>query len=160
MVVAVIGGGEPSEGERAWAEEIGRQLARRGAIVVTGGLTGVMEAASKGASEEGGIVVGILPGSSTAAANPYVSVPIVTGIGYARNAIVVKTGRVVIAIGGSYGTLSEIGHALGDGVPVVGLGTWEFSRNGQADTSIVRARDPADAVEKALALATAREVAP
>lgn len=156
LVVAVIGGSEPSEEERAWAEEVGRQLARRGAVLVTGGLGGVMEAASKGAVEAGGVAVGILPGSSVSDANSYVTIPIPTGIGYARNAIVAKAGQAIIAIGGAYGTLSEIAHALGDGVPVVGLGTWEFSRGGEPDSSVLRVHDPVEAVERALELAWRR----
>jgi len=126
----------------------------RGAILVCGGLGGVMEAACKGAQSEGGVTIGILPGENRQAANPYVQIPIVTGIGYARNVAVVKSAQAVIAIGGSYGTLSEIGHALRSGIPVIGLNTWSLSRNGQQDNSIILAQNPTEAVNKALNLTT------
>jgi len=113
-----------------------------------------MEAACKGAQSEGGVTIGILPGESRQAANPYVQIPIVTGIGYARNVAVVKSAQAVIAIGGSYGTLSEIGHALQNGIPVIGLNTWSLSRNGQQDNSIIPAQNPTEAVNKALNLTT------
>jgi len=152
--IAVIGGGQCSSQEARLAEEVGRQLARQGAILVCGGLGGVMEAACRGASSEGGVTIGILPGENRQAANPYVQIPIVTGIGYARNVAVVKSAQAVIAVGGSYGTLSEISHALQGGIPVIGLNTWSLSRNGQEDNSIIPAQDPAEAVNKALNLAT------
>jgi len=152
--IAVIGGGQCSPKEAWLAEEVGRELARQGAILVCGGLGGVMEAACKGASSEGGITIGILPGDSHRAANPYVQVPIVTGLGYARNIVVVKSAQAIIAIGGSYGTLSEIGHALQNNIPVIGLNTWSLSRNGKQDSSIIPAENPTEAVTKALNLAT------
>ncbi len=151
--IAVIGGNQCSAEEARLAEEVGRELARRGAAVVCGGLGGVMEAACKGASSEGGVTIGILPGESRRAANPYVQIPVVTGIGYARNVAVVKSAQAVIAIDGSYGTLSEIGHALQSGIPVIGLNTWSLSRKGQPDNSIIPAQNPAEAVDKALSLA-------
>ena len=135
------------------AEEVGRELARRGAILVCGGLGGVMEAACRGASSEGGVTIGILPGENRRAANPHVQIPIVTGTGYARNVAVVKSAQAVIAIGGNYGTLSEIGHALQSGLPVIGLNTWSLSKNGQPDNSIIPAQSPVEAVDKALSLA-------
>jgi len=152
--IAVIGGGQPSSQEANLAETVGRELAVRGAILVCGGLGGVMEAACKGAQSEGGVTIGILPGESRQAANPYVQIPIVTGIGHARNLAVVKSAQAVIAIGGSYGTLSEIGHALRSGIPVIGLNTWSLSRNGQQDNSIILVQNPAEAVRKALNLTT------
>ncbi|MFC2014338.1 TIGR00725 family protein [Chloroflexota bacterium] len=156
IFIAVIGGSEPSIKEARMAEEVGRELARRNAILVCGGLDGVMEAACRGAQSEGGVTIGILPGESRQAANPYVQIPIVTSIGYARNLIVVKSAQVVIAVGGSYGTLSEISHALQSGIPVIGLNTWSLSRNGQQDNSIMTAQDAVEAVEKALNLASNR----
>ena len=150
--VAVIGGGECSPEEAQLAEEIGRELAKRGATLVCGGLGGVMRAVCKGASSKGGVTIGILPGYSRQEANPYVQIPIVTGIGYARNIIIVKSAQVVIAIGGSYGTLSEISHALQSGIPVVGLNTWTLSKNGREDNSIILAQNPVEAVDKALNL--------
>ncbi len=152
--VAVIGGNQPSPQEARLAEEVGRELAKRGAILVCGGLGGVMETACKGAQSEGGVTIGILPGESRQAANPYVQIPIVTGIGYARNVAVVKSAQAVIAIGGSYGTLSEISHALQSGIPVIGLNTWSLSRNGQQDNSIILAQNPTEAVNRALNLTT------
>jgi uncharacterized protein (TIGR00725 family) len=152
--IAVIGGSQPSSEEAKLAEAVGRELAKRGAILVCGGLGGVMEAACKGASSEGGITVGILPGDSRQAANPYVQIPIVTGIGYARNVAVVRTAQAVIAIGGNYGTLSEISHALQSGIPVIGLNTWTLSKNDRQDNSIIIVQSPAEAVDKALSSIT------
>ena len=151
-IIAVIGGGQPSPQEARLAEEVGRELARQGAILVCGGLGGVMEAACRGASSQGGVTIGILPGDSPQAANPYVQIPIVTGMGYARNVSVVKSAQAVIAVGGNYGTLSEIAHALQSGIPVIGLNTWSLSRNGQQDNSIILAQNPTEAVNKALNL--------
>ena len=150
--IAVIGGEKPSSEEARLAEEVGRELARRGAILVCGGLGGVMEAACRGASSEGGVTIGILPGDNREAANPYIQIPIVTGMGYARNAIVVKSAQAIIAIDGSYGTLSEIGHALQNNIPVIGLNTWSLSRNETPDNSIILAKDPTEAVDKTLSL--------
>ena len=152
-LVAVIGASQCTPKEAGVAEEEGRELARRGAVLVCGGLGGVREAACRGASKAGGRTIGILPGNSPEDANPFVQFPIVTGMGHARNVIVVKSARAAIAIGGSYGTLSEIAHALQNHIPVVGLGTWELARNGREDTSIVPATTPQEAVEKALELA-------
>ena len=152
--IAVIGGEKPSPQEAKLAEEVGRELAKQGASLICGGLGGVMEAACKGAQSEGGVTIGILPGESRQTANPYVQIPIVTGFGYARNLAVVKSAQAVIAIGGSYGTLSEIAHALQSGIPVIGLNTWSLFRNGQQDNSIILAQNPTEAVNKALNLAT------
>ena len=151
-IIAVIGGGDCSPQEAELAEEVGREIARNGAILVCGGMGGVMEAACKGASDEGGITIGILPGENRQAANPYVQIPIVTGIGYARNVAVVKSAHAVIAIDGSYGTLSEIGHALQSSIPVIGLNTWSLSRNAQPDSSIIQAETAAGAVNTAISL--------
>jgi len=155
--IAVIGGGQCSKKEARLAEEVGRQLAKRGAILVCGGLGGIMKAACKGASSEGGTTIGILPGDNSRAANPYVQIPVVTGLGEARNVIVVKSVQAVIAIGGSYGTLSEISHALKNGIPVIGLNTWSLSRNGRQDKSIIPAQSPIEAVDKALDLVTSQK---
>ena len=152
--VAVIGGKQPSKEETRMAEKVGRELARQSATVICGGLGGVMEAVCKGASLEGGVTIGILPGENRQAANPYVQIPIVTNMGEARNVVIVKSAQAVIAIGGSYGTLSEIGHALRNGVPVVGLNTWSLSRNGRTDDSIIPAQNPIEAVNTALSLIT------
>ena len=126
-------------------------MARRGVVVACGGLTGVMEAVCRGAKEGGGTTIGILPGRDSGQANRWVDIPICTGMGYARNLIVVYTGQAVIAVDGAYGTMSEIAHALGVGIPVVGLDTLTFSLNGEVDGKIIVARDPVDAVDKAVA---------
>ncbi len=151
--IAVIGGSQPTSKEAKVAEQVGRELAKQGVILVCGGLGGVMEAACKGASSEGGMTIGILPGDSRQAANSYVQIPIATSLGYARNAAMVKSAQAVIAIGGSYGTLTEIGYALQSGIPVIGLNTWAISRNSELDNSIILAESPAEAVKKALELA-------
>ncbi len=142
------------------ARQVGAELARRGATVVCGGLGGVMEAVCMGAKSEGGATIGVLPGSDPADANAWVDIPICTGLGHARNVIIVKTGRAVIAVGGAYGTLSEIGHALAEQAPVIGLRTWDLARGGVAERSIIAADDPADAVSKALEAARSRKAAP
>jgi uncharacterized protein (TIGR00725 family) len=150
IFIGVIGGSEVSPPVARLAEEVGREIARRGAALVCGGLTGVMEAACKGANEAGGLTIGILPGDNRRAANPYVKIPIVTGLGYARNVAVVKSSQAVIAIDGRYGTLTEIGHALQSGIPVIGLGTWEIVRDGKVDKNIIIAENPQEAVDKAM----------
>jgi uncharacterized protein (TIGR00725 family) len=148
--VAVVGPGDASAGEEGVAEEVGRLLARRGAVVVCGGLGGVMEAACRGAREEGGTAVGILPGPDRGAANPHVTVAIATGLGEARNAIVARAADAVIAVGGEFGTLSEIAFALKMGKPVIGLGTWSLDLEGLPGDPLQRASDPSDAVARAL----------
>jgi len=155
--IGVIGGGEVTPSLAKLAEEVGREIAWRGAALVCGGLGGVMEAACKGASEEGGLTIGILPGDSRRAANPYVQIPIVTGLGHARNVAVVKSSQAVIAIDGSYGTLAEIGHALQSGIPVIGLGTWSIAMDGKADSKMIIAKNPQEAVDKAFSEIVDRE---
>ena len=150
-IIAVIGGSQCSVGEAKAAKVVGRELARRGFALVCGGLTGVMKAAARGVAGAGSRTVGILPGNNPEEANPYIQVPIVTGMGYARNSIVVKSARAVIAVGGSFGTLSEIAFALQGGIPVVGVGTWEMHREGESRDPIIRATTPEEAVDKALA---------
>ncbi|MEX0761159.1 MAG: TIGR00725 family protein [Dehalococcoidia bacterium] len=152
--IAVIGAGNfATTRAMELAEETGRLLAEAGAVVVCGGLNGVMEAVCRGAKSAGGTTVGLLPGMDPATANLWVDIPVPTGLGFARNSIVVKTGQAVIAISGAFGTLSEIGHAIADGTAVIGLETWELSRDGAPDTSIVQAKNPQDAVTKALTAA-------
>lgn len=151
--VAVVGSAVCGPELAALAEAVGRGLAKSGAVLVCGGRGGVMEAACRGAKSAGGTTVGILPGESADETNPYVDIPIPTGLGEARNALVVRSAQVVIAIGGEYGTLSEIALALKIGRPVVGLETWELSRKGQRDGGILYVNTPAKAVELALALA-------
>lgn len=144
--VAVVGPSEGSADELAAAEHVGRGVAERGAVLVCGGLGGAMEAACRGAKQAGGTTLGILPGSDRGDANPYVDVAVATGLAEGRNALVVRTADAVIAVGGAYGTLSEIALALRAQVPVVGLLTWELARQGVRDEAIVRAETPEDAV--------------
>ena len=160
LIIAVIGGSNPPPEASSQAYHVGRELAARGAIVLCGGLEGVMEAVCRGARDAGGTTVGILPGDDPADANPFVDIPIATGLGYARNAVITRAAQAVIAIDGSFGTLSEIGHALADGTTVVGLETWVFAVNGQESSDIVVATGPADAVEKAIAAARRRQAGP
>lgn len=150
--ITVIGASSCSADEEKLAEEVGRELARRGATLICGGLEGVMQAACRGAQSEGGLTVGILPGNRREDANPYVSIPVVTGMGYSRNSIVARSGQAVIAVGGSYGTLSEIAYALQDGIPVIGLGTWSLQRCDGMSDSIIVADSAVDAVQKAIAM--------
>jgi len=153
MIVAVIGNAYCSAEEANLAETVGKLLAQRGAIIICGGLGGVMEAVCRGAKLKGGMTIGILPGEDSSAANPYIDIPIVTGVGYARNMAVVKSAQVVIAVGGNYGTLSEIAYALKKGTPVIGLNTWTLSRNGQERDPIIRVNTAIEAVDKAISLA-------
>ena len=149
-IVAVVGAGSCSAEEAALAEAVGRGLAEGGATLICGGLEGVMAAAARGARSAGGLTIGLLPGSSTADANPYIDIPIATGMGEARNLILVRTAWAVIAIGGEYGTLSEIAFALKLGRPVIGLDTWELSKQGRPSDAIMRASTPEEVVRLAL----------
>ncbi|WP_440990118.1 TIGR00725 family protein [Haloarchaeobius baliensis] len=134
MRVSVIGGSSVSDEEYEQAVAVGRRLAEHGHTVVCGGLGGVMRGVCEGASEAGGRTVGILPGDDTAAANEFVEVPIATGLGHARNALVVMNGDGVIAIDGGPGTLSELGYASVYDRPVAGLGTLDVPAVRQVDT--------------------------
>lgn len=163
--IAVVGagggaGGAPTAEELAVAGEVGRELALGGAVLVCGGLGGVMEAACRGAREAGGTTVGLLPGSDRAAANRFVDVAVATGLGELRNGLVVRAVDAVIAVGGGFGTLSEIALALRAGVPVVGVGTWELARDGRAVDAIERVRDGAEAVGRALELVRSGSATP
>jgi len=157
MIIAVIGDSSCSSEEATLAQSVGELLARQGATIVCGGLGGVMEAVCRGAKSKGGLTVGILPGQDSSMANPWVDIPIVTGIGEARNVMVVKSAQAVIAIGGSYGTLSEIAYALKSRIPVIGLYTWSLSRNGKEDDTIIIVQSATEAVEKAISLAKRRK---
>jgi uncharacterized protein (TIGR00725 family) len=153
IFISVIGESAASPKVYKLAEEAGKLIARAGAVLVCGGLKGVMEAAARGAKSEGGLTVGILPGGRREDANPHIDIPIVTGLGYARNKLVVKSGQAVIAIGGKYGTLSEIAFALGYGIPVVGLNTWKLIRgDGKVDQGVIYSRSAEEAVQTALKL--------
>jgi uncharacterized protein (TIGR00725 family) len=153
--VAVIGAGGAEEGSEAWvlAEEVGRGLAEAGVTLVCGGGGGVMEAASRAAAEAGGTVIGIVPGESVEDANPYCSHVVATGIGHARNLAVVSSGEAVIAIGGEWGTLSEIGFARVIGHEVVALRSWELNgrERMRGGPGVVPAETAEEAVGAALA---------
>jgi uncharacterized protein (TIGR00725 family) len=145
-IIAVIGTGDCQEASEPYrqAMAVGRLIAERGCILVTGGLEGVMEAASRGAAQAGGVVVGVVMGDSTSDANPYVTVPIATGMGDARNAVIANTADGFIAVGGGYGTLSEIAFVLKRGKPIVHLGSWGL------DGQVRQAQDPENAVKYVL----------
>jgi uncharacterized protein (TIGR00725 family) len=155
--VAVIGKGEPDPSLAGAAEEVGRGLAA-GAILICGGMGGVMEAAARGAAQAGGTVIGIVPGEDPAAANPYCTHVVATGIGHARNLAVVASAHAVVAIGGEWGTLAEIGFARRLGRPVVALESWRIEPGASfaGETGIEVARDAADAVDRCLRLAGPR----
>jgi uncharacterized protein (TIGR00725 family) len=155
MQIAVVGGSEASPAVLADAETTGHALASAGATLVCGGLGGVMAAACRGAKLAGGLTVGILPGADRSAANQWVDLVIPTGLGEARNLLVVRSSAAVIAIDGEHGTLSEIAFALRARIPVIGLGTWSLIRpDGAVDEGIVPAATPTEAVATALRLAS------
>jgi uncharacterized protein (TIGR00725 family) len=143
--VSVVGSGEASGELYEKAREVGRLVAGRGGTVVCGGRSGVMEAAARGATEAGGIAIGILPDEDRKEANEYLTYSVATGTGHARNLAVVCSGDVVVAVGGEYGTLSEIGLALKVGRPVVALMSWDLGEH------VAVASSPEEAVEAAFA---------
>ena len=145
-IIGVIGTSEASPELYRAAELIGREVATRQAVLITGGLSGVMEAAAKGAKAVGGLTIGVLPGFSPADANPYIDLPIVTGLSEARNLIIVRTAEVLIAVGGGYGTLAEIALALRLQKSVIGLDSWNVA------APIIRVQTPQEAAARAFAL--------
>jgi uncharacterized protein (TIGR00725 family) len=147
--IAVVGASRPTESQERAGDEVGRALGAAGAIVITGGRGGVMAAAARGAREAGAIVVGLLPGGDRGAANPWVTVALPTGLGELRNGLVVRAADAVVAVGGAYGTLSEIALALAAGTPVVGFDSWPID-------GMEMAASPAAAAERALELARGR----
>ena len=157
MIIAVIGDSSCSPEEATLAESVGELLAQQGAKIICGGLGGVMEAVCRGAKSKGGLTIGILPGQDSSMANAWVDIPVVTSLGEARNVVVVKSAQAVIAIGGGYGTLSEISHALKSRIPVIGLNTWSLSRNGREDDSIIKVQSATEAVDKAISLTKTRK---
>lgn len=144
MQIGVLGASSCGPDMEQAAYEVGKEIARQGAILLCGGLGGVMQAASKGAREAGGLTVGILPGASASEANPYITLRIVTDMGHARNVVLVRSADAVIAVSGGYGTLSEIAIARKIGVPCIGLHTWDL------DPGVVRAEDAVQAVRCAV----------
>jgi len=150
ITIGVIGSGDPSMSDNERALEVGRLVASSGARMVCGGLSGIMEAASRGVSESGGTTIGILPGNRSTDANPYIKIPIPTGMGVGRNILVVRTADALIAMPGSTGTLSEIALALNLGKPVVDLGGWKIE-------GTVEAADPEEAVQLAIEMAAGKD---
>lgn len=141
-IIAVIGGRKVEKALLEEAEKVGRLIARKGLILVCGGLTGVMEAVSRGAKSESGLTIGILPQEHKGKANEYIDIPIPTGLGIGRNVIIARTADALIAIGGEYGTLSEIAFALQLDKPVIGIRTWDIK-------GVITAENAGDAVNKA-----------
>jgi uncharacterized protein (TIGR00725 family) len=156
LKIGVLGPHDCSTEERSLGFEIGAEIARRGAILVCGGLGGMMESAAEGAKSKQGVTVGILPGEKASHANEFIDIALPTGLGAVRNALIVRMCDVVIAIRGGYGTLSEIAFALRLGVPVVGLQTWSVVQNGEVDPGIHVAKTPEEAVAMASKLAVTR----
>ena len=142
-IIGVIGSASCSSSVADIGYIVGREIARRGAILICGGLGGIMEGACKGVQEENGTAIGILPGDDKEDANPYVDIPLTTGMGEARNIIIVRSSDAVIAIAGKYGTLSELAFALRFDVPIVGIATWNI------DIPILKAKNPRQAVDMA-----------
>jgi uncharacterized protein (TIGR00725 family) len=146
-VIGVIGAGNANKSIYKIAEEVGRLIAKKDAILVCGGLGGVMEASAKGAKSEGGITVGILPQNNKDHANQYIDIPVASGFGEGRNVIITRTADALIAIAGEYGTLSEIAFALKMGKPVIGINTWDVK-------GIIKADSAEDAVNKVFEILT------
>lgn len=151
--IGILGPNRCTPEEQALGYAVGAGLAEAGAVLVCGGLGGMMEAAAKGAKSRGGATVGILPGEDACDANAFIDIPLPTGLGPVRNVLVVRACDAVIAIRGGYGTLTEIAFALRLGVPVVGLKTWGLARNGKPDPGIHMVETPEEAVRCALELA-------
>lgn len=149
-IIGIIGSAQPTKELETLAEEVGKELAHRDATIICGGLGGVMEASCRGAKKTGGLTIGILPGAKAEDANPYVDIPIPTGMGEARNLVIIRSSQALIAIGGGYGTLSEIAFALKLRVPVVGLKTWELEKISKEPINIIPAQDAQDAVNKVM----------
>jgi uncharacterized protein (TIGR00725 family) len=143
FLIAVIGGRKADKALKKEAEAVGRLIAEKGGILVCGGMHGIMEAASKGAKQAGGLTVGILPQEHKRDANPYIDIPIATGLGIGRNVVIARTADAVIAIGGEYGTLSEIAFALQMGKPVVGIRSWDIK-------GVIPTKDAEEAVRTVL----------
>lgn len=155
--IAVIGGNQCSPAEGRLAEEIGKRIAQEEFVLITGGLSGIMEAASRGAKKAKGITIGILPGYNPAQANPYIDIPIVTGLGHTRNVIVVSSADVVVAIGGRFGTLSEIALALKQNKPVLGVNTWTLEKQRLKDKKFIIVKTPDEVIMNILTLINSRK---
>lgn len=150
MLIGVIGASSCSAEIAELAEAVGREIGKRGVVLICGGLGGVMEFAAKGAKEAGGLTIGILPGTSKEEANCYIDIPIVTGLGHARNVVIAHTSDSLIAIAGEHGTLSEIAIGLKLKKPVIGLNTWDIE-------GVIPAKTAAEAIEKAIKISERRD---
>jgi uncharacterized protein (TIGR00725 family) len=155
LLIGVIGGEFADGGALDLAYQVGREIGARGHHLVCGGRGGVMREACRGVRDGGGLAVAVLPGDDLADANEYVDIPILTGIGFARNAIIARTANALIAIDGAYGTLSEIAFGFIAGRPIIGLGTWEMTDGQGVPAPVLRASTAVEAVD--LALTHARE---
>lgn len=156
-IVGVIGSSKAEPEVMRLAEEVGEAIAKSGSAVVCGGLSGVMEAVCRGARKCGGLTIGIIPSDQKSDANQYVQIPIVTGMGVGRNVMLVKTADVLIAVGGEFGTLSEIAHALNLGKTVIGLRTWKLEKaRSRAIPNLIEVDDAKKAVELALKAVSAK----
>jgi uncharacterized protein (TIGR00725 family) len=152
--IGVIGASQPPDELLPIAEKVGEEIAKRGGILICGGMGGIMESACKGAKRSGGLTVGILPTITRDSANPYIDIPIVTGIGYARNIIVVLSSEAIIAIGGAYGTLTELAFALHFNIPVIGIRTWRVESEFTEMKGIIYVDKPEEAVRIAMEVET------
>ena len=146
-LVAVCGESDPQTSFKDLAFEVGRGIAERNAVLICGGLTGVMEHAARGARAAGGLTIGLLPGDDPDEANEYIDVAIATGLGHARNAILARTADGVVAVGGGLGTLSEIALALRNRRPTIGIQTWRFDRDGRTEPELPIAASPKEALD-------------
>lgn len=151
QLIGIIGAGTCDSQTATLAEAVGSQLAQQGVGIICGGLEGVMAAACRGAKAAGGVTIGVLPGGNASAANPWVDIAIATGMGEARNLILVRSAQALIAVGGEYGTLSEIAFALKLGVPIIGLNSWQLARQDKIIAAFPQAQTTQEAVSWALA---------
>jgi len=153
LIIGVIGGEEADVGSLRAAFEVGRAIGERGHVTLTGGRGGVMREASRGAKEAGGLTLAILPGEDLSEANPFVDIPVITGMGFTRNAVIARTANALIAVDGHYGTLSEIAFGLVAGTPVIAIGSWRLADGRGVEPPVARAGSAMEAVERAVALA-------
>ncbi|TET53574.1 MAG: TIGR00725 family protein [Actinobacteria bacterium] len=154
MYIAVVGSSEPDPQNEKIAYELGKLIAKNGATLICGGLGGIMNAAAKGVNEAGGTSIGILPSDSRSNSSEYLTFALSTGLGEARNTVIAKSADVMIAIGGEFGTLSEISFALKAMKPVIGINTWHLSKNDKEAEAIARAKDAQDAIDLAIEATT------
>jgi uncharacterized protein (TIGR00725 family) len=155
-IIGVIGGQEAGDDALSTAYDVGFAVGQAGHVLLTGGRSGVMREACRGAREGGGLTLAVLPGDDSSDANEFVDIPVITGMGFARNTIIARTAHALIAIDGAYGTLSEIAFGLIAATPVIGLGTWVLEAPDGSDVPIVHAADASEAVRLAIEQAVVR----